>query len=185
MAPLHPLFKKGGFKVYLLSEKKRRQQNQMKRGIWISLTLISLSSLSILVPHHLNSGSSRSIEWRSYESALSRAKARDKAIYIYFYTDQCRYCRKMERETLADSKVIDILDEHFLSVRIDADRNSKLSREYSIRGVPVSWFLDSQGMRVGNLPGFVPVDDFVKVLKYIGEGHYRTTSFRDYLKRTR
>jgi thioredoxin-related protein len=159
-----------------------RGDHYMKRKITLSIIVVSFLYIFILIPGHPNSGSSISIDWKAYESALSRAKIEEKAIYIYFYKVQCPYCRKMERETLTDSRVVHILMENFLSVKIDVDRDPLLSMQYNIRGVPVSWFLDPQGIRIGALPGFIKANDLVEVLSYICEGHYKTKGFREYIK---
>ena len=46
-----------------------------------------------------------------------------------------------------------------------------------MRGIPVIWFLDSQGNRIRQATGYIPEDTFLPVLRYIRTDAYQTQSF--------
>jgi thioredoxin-related protein len=116
------------------------------------------------------------IPWRSSEEALQEAKDVGRPIYLYFVMDNCIYCRKMDRETLSDREVEQYLREHFISARINAKDDAQLLRKYVIRGFPTSCFLTAEGENISCLPGYVGPEYFIRMLKYIGEGHFKSES---------
>ena len=133
--------------------------------------------------------------WLPYDQALTKSNVENVPTLLYFYSDNCTWCRKMEKENFANKEVQDILIEHFASVRIDSNSNNnvivgeqkiterQLSIElYNVTGLPTIWFLDSENRKIANLPGFVPVDTFLDILRYIGEGYYKEHTFPEYLE---
>ena len=160
------------------------QKPFLKKVLPVLLAFFFISALMFFRGNESQSNGAKSVKWNPYESAISKAKSNGKSVYLYFYTDQCPYCRKMEMETFTDREVVATLDEHFLSVRVDVNRKSKLSGQYPLPGVPASWFLDSQGERVGYLPGYMHANDFTKVLVYIGEKYYKSMDLKEYLEKS-
>jgi thioredoxin-related protein len=124
---------------------------------------------------------SQQVSWLPYDRALEEAQRTGKPVFLYFFTKDCPYCRKMDSETLVSSRVVEYLREGFVSVRIDADRQPQLARRYMVRGFPTSWFLTSEGKPISSLPGYVGPDEFARVLRYVIGGHYRSKSLREYL----
>ena len=85
-------------------------------------------------------------------------------------------------QVLVRPKIRTYLTKHFIPVTVDFDRGKKTVSQYSVRGIPNIWFLDSQGKRLKNLNGFVPEDVILSVLKYINEDAFRTMSFKEFLR---
>lgn len=69
------------------------------------------------------------------------------------------------------------LEENFIPVLVDFDKNTGVVNKYGVRGIPVIWFLDSQGNRLRQVTGYVPEDTFLPVLRYIRTDAYQTQSF--------
>lgn len=114
-----------------------------------------------------------SITWYDYDKGLALAKEKKKKVYINFYADWCGYCKKMEKETFVDSKVISYLSDHFISVRLNSDKERKLATQYSVRGLPANYFLTESGDTIGNQPGYLDAETFMKVLNFIKEEKYK------------
>ncbi len=135
------------------------------------------------------------LDWLSYDEGLALAEKENKYVLIDFYTDWCGYCQKMERETYSKEEVKRILSENFVTVKVNAESNNKvrekgeeitereLARRYNVSGYPTIWFLESNQQRIALLPGFVPAEQFILVIKYIGEGWYKNISFEEYFKK--
>jgi thioredoxin-related protein len=131
--------------------------------------------------------------WLNYNEGLALAKKENKYILIYFYTDWCGYCKKMDKETYSKEEVKKILNENFVVVKVNAESDKKviengkeiteseLSKLYQVSGYPTTWFLESNHSRVAPLPGCVTTEQFISVLNYIGEGWYKSISFQEYL----
>lgn len=135
------------------------------------------------------------LNWLSYNEGLALAAKENKYVLIDFYTDWCGYCKKMNKETYSKEEVKKILNENFVVVRVNAESNSKviengeeisereLAKLYQVTGYPTTWFLESNHSRIAPLPGYVTTEQFIPVLNYIGEGWYKTISFKEYMEK--
>ena len=104
------------------------------------------------------------INWYSYDKGIAIAKNENKRIFLHFYADWCYYCKKMDNETFKDNKVIEYLNKNFVSIRLNADKEKKITKKYGYRGLPFNWFLASNGEPFGNFPGYFPPEKFIKFL---------------------
>ena len=88
----------------------------------------------------------------------------------------------MEKETFKDSSVITYLNKNFISIRVNTDQERALSLEYGIRGVPDNWFISEDSETISNLPGYIPVNLFLPLLKYIHTNSYKKMNFNKVMK---
>jgi thioredoxin-related protein len=59
-----------------------------------------------------------------------------------------------------------------------------LALRFGIRSYPMTVFLRPQGDHIANVPGYLPADRFLLLLRYVGDGHLdRGVSFEDFAKR--
>lgn len=119
-----------------------------------------------------------------YNGALLTAKKDNKPLMLYFFSKTCFYCVAMEKTTLADKDIQGTLKGDFVVAWIDTDDDTKLAQLYSIRGTPTTWFLDSSGKRISEVPGYVQKERFQKVLEYVKGKHYAGMDLLTYLKKT-
>jgi thioredoxin-related protein len=89
----------------------------------------------------------------------------------------------MDRSVLGDTEIGTMLKKDFIYVRIDAEKTTDLAKLYGIRGFPSSWFLESSGGRIVEVPGYVQKPLFKKVLQYVKGGYYKSTDINAYLKK--
>jgi len=135
------------------------------------------------------------LNWLSYTEGLALAKKENKYVLIYFYTDECSWCKKMEKETFSDEEVKKILSGKFIAIKINARSENKVIENgkeiserkvailYQVSGYPTTWFLESNRSRVAPLPGYVATEQFIPVLNYIGEGWHKSISFKEYMEK--
>jgi thioredoxin-related protein len=123
------------------------------------------------------------VNWYDYREATTLGKEQEKKVFLYFRSDNCPYCLKMEKETLGAPDVARFLNRHFVSARIDTDKNRSLSAEFRVVGLPTSYFMDHTGGRIGGLPGFQPSDRFLAFLRFLQSDSYRQMSFGDFLRK--
>ena len=124
------------------------------------------------------------LDWVSYGDALDRAEAEDKHILIDFWTTWCGWCKVMDRKTYTDPAVVEMLNENFLIVKLNAESSRKfpvgdsemsgvdVARQYGVRQFPMTWFVKPDGERLANIPGFIPPERFIKALEYVHERRY-------------
>ena len=60
------------------------------------------------------------IDWIPLEKAKKYAKKYDRNILIYFYKKDCPYCDEMNKETLIDLTVVNLINNNFFPVKIDS-----------------------------------------------------------------
>lgn len=128
-----------------------------------------------------NSASSSGIKWYSYKEGTERGKAEKKNVFVNFYAVWCGYCKKMDNDTFKDARVVKYLSENFISVRVDTDKEPNIAREYYVQGLPTAWFLSKSGEKISNMPGYVPSDMFINILKYIQSDKYKEMNFKKFL----
>jgi thioredoxin-related protein len=110
------------------------------------------------------------IEWHTYDSGMARSKFEKKKVFLYFYIEDCIYCKEMERRTFKDSAVIAALNRNFIPIRVNADRDQQTSLLYSVKGFPDLWFIAESGEVIGHKPGFAPADQLMKILNVVMTG---------------
>jgi len=108
-----------------------------------------------------------SVNWVSYDKGVTLGKIENKKILLHFYADWCRYCRKMAKETFLDPTIVSYLNENFILIRINTDREPKIAAMYNVVGIPSTLLLKENGEKIGVFPGFIPPDRLLSVLKEI------------------
>ncbi len=138
--------------------------------------------------------SANTIDWLRYDTGINKAAEDGKYVLVYFWRHGCGWCKKMEQDTYANEEVMDIVNDYFIPVKVNAGSgdsyNTKdgristrqLVNRFRIRGFPTSCFLKPDGSVLTCQPGYVPPQKFETILRYIGEEHYKDESFQEYIK---
>lgn len=124
----------------------------------------------------------KNISWNDYTPGMALAGQEGKNIFLYFNASWCGYCVKLKKETFADDRIKAYLNEHFVSISVDTDKRENLARQWGVRGLPTLWFLESDGTKISNLPGFVDADQLITILQYIHTQSYKTMNFQEYVR---
>lgn len=109
----------------------------------------------------------------SLESALEAAKGQEKPVFVYFRSESCGWCRKFEEETFTNQSVIDELNENFILVSIDVNKQKNETRSFKVRGTPAMVFLDSRGTEIKRIPGYTDTGTFFMVINTIAQSNKR------------
>jgi len=107
------------------------------------------------------------IEWHTYDAGMSRSKFEKKKVFLYFYAEWCTYCRDMDLKTFKDPAVIGALNRNFIPIRVDSDREPAAATLFRVKGPPDTWFLAESGAVIGHRPGFIPVDQLMKIFDVV------------------
>lgn len=88
------------------------------------------------------------------ETALKRAEAEKKYVFIDFYTDWCAPCKLMTRNTFQDEKVLAWLDEHAISLSLNAEVHVEIAKKYEVKAYPTLVFLKPDGQVAHSFTGY-------------------------------
>ncbi|MGD2098252.1 MAG: thioredoxin family protein [Desulfobacterales bacterium] len=113
--------------------------------------------------------STTEIQWHTYDDGMARGKFEKKKVFIHFTADWCSYCGLMENETFKDPAIISSLNENFISIKVDFDKEKTTSSYYGVRGLPDTIFLAENGRIIGRRPGYIAPDLMKFILKTILE----------------
>ena len=105
-----------------------------------------------------------------FEAALSEAGARRTVVMAEFYTDWCSWCRRLEADTLSESKVQRELAS-MVSVKLDAEKGgAELAARFGVDSYPTVIFFDAGGREVERILGYLPPDPFLRRVQRIRAG---------------
>ncbi len=77
------------------------------------------------------------VDWRSdYNTALREAAEKNRPLVIDFGTENCFWCKKLDAITFKDPAVISMINERFIPLRIDANRDAPLAEALRIQSYP-------------------------------------------------
>jgi uncharacterized protein YyaL (SSP411 family) len=126
--------------------------------------------------------SSNRINWYTFEKGTALGETTEKKIFLHFYADWCAACMKMAKETFRDESVASYLNENYIPIKVDADREKKTASTYKVENLPLTWFVAENRQNIGFLTGFVSPDRLIKLLEYIHTESYDRISFKSFLK---
>ncbi|MBU2489525.1 MAG: thioredoxin fold domain-containing protein [Proteobacteria bacterium] len=146
-----------------------------KAGLFIAVIV----ALALMAPVAASAG--EKVNWVPADQAAKLAKKTGKKQYIFFYTDWCGYCKKMTGLTLADDAVARFLNENFVAVMINPEKDKDARTDIKARGYPTNAFVDSSDKLITAIPGYSPPEYFLSLLKFIHTGANESMSFKDFL----
>jgi thioredoxin-related protein len=122
-----------------------------------------------------------SVKWQTYAEGTRTAEKEGKKIFLSFYADWCTFCAKMDKETLKNPDIVKFLNENFISVRVNTEKEEEVARKHFVRGLPMTWFLEPNGDKISSLPGYIPPEMFMQILQFINTGSYKQMTFKEYV----
>ena len=136
---------------------------------------------------------------------LREAAAEGKDLAVIFEQRGCPYCREMHTVNLRKPEIVDYIKANFLVVQLnlwgarevtDFDGETleerALARRWLVSFTPtISFFsrasADVSGksgneIEAARMPGYFKPFHFLAMFEFVHEGHYRTTSFQEYIR---
>ena len=165
------------------------------RKLTASVIFLSLLFLSSSFTDNITKGK-ESINWISIEEAEKLMAENPKKILIDVYTTWCGPCREMANTTFKDERVVEIINEHYYAVKVNAEgleditfrghtfkNNGKVHdfvKQFGVTAYPTILYLDTDKELISAVPGFWKAKDFEVILSFFEGNHYKTTAFDSY-----
>lgn len=96
-----------------------------------------------------------SIQWMKFEEAIAANAKNPKMILVDVYTDWCGWCKKMDKDTFTDPRVIAHFQKNFYAVKLNAEDTN---RKFPFMGKTFSEAEMAASMRVNSYPNFVVIE---------------------------
>jgi thioredoxin-like negative regulator of GroEL len=108
------------------------------------------------------------VRWR-YDYNAARKEAQDKGLplVIDFGTETCFWCRKLDESTFRDPRVVSSLNERYVALKIDAEKEPSLSQTLRISSYPTIVFAAPDGKILGTIEGFKDANFFHESLQRV------------------
>ncbi len=123
------------------------------------------------------------LNFLDYQTALQKGRAASRPLLIIFTTPWCYQCTELKRKVFQNKDIVSTLNERFFLVEVDISQDKKLKDDFRIYFTPTSLFLDAHGKPIMDVKGFIPMNRFRKLLRFVSEEFYKTTEFAAFEKR--
>ena len=139
--------------------------------------------------------------WLSVEQAAGKLSQTQRPVLIDLYTTWCGWCKRMDKTTYSNKRVIQYLNDKFYPVRVDAESKEDISwngRTYHFdAGNKVNEFaiyiahgqmefpttiIIPPGGEPMPIPGYMEPKQLELIVKYFGEGQYGKIPFEEFQK---
>src|SRR5262245_58590044 len=86
------------------------------------------------------------IQWQPWgQEAFAMASAADRPILLGLTAVWCQWCQQMDETTYSDPILIDLINNSFVTIRVDADQHPHVHDRYIAGGWPTNAFLTPTG----------------------------------------
>lgn len=146
--------------------------------------------------------SNEKIQWLKIDDASIKIKEQSKPVLIDLYTDWCYWCKVMDKKTYTNSKVIAYINEHFYSVKLNAETKDNITWKdktylynsnykindfslfvtYGRASFPTTVIIADNESAPIPIAGYLQPKELEPILKYFGEGAYKTMNFPQFEK---
>ena len=96
-----------------------------------------------------------SIQWMKFEEAIAANAKNPKMILVDVYTDWCGWCKKMDKDTFTDPRVVAHFQKNFYAVKLNAEDTN---RKFPFMGKTFTEAEMAASMRVNSYPNFVVIE---------------------------
>ena len=128
----------------------------IRQFLWITSALIILGN---------EVGFAEKVVWKTdVREAVRAARQSQKPMLVSITADWCGYCHKMLRTTFADGRIVRSVNDCFVPVILDADRDEQLVSSIGVEGLPTTVIVSPEMKVLKKITGFQSADQLQRQL---------------------
>jgi len=138
------------------------------------------------------------IRWMTLDEVQAAMKKEPRKVVVDVYTHWCGWCKVMDKKTFAHPEVIRYVNKNFYAVKLNAEQKEPIrfagsmynfengANQFAVgllRGqmsYPTTVVMEENFQNPQPIPGYLNVQTFEMILKYLGEGAYKTQKFEEW-----
>ena len=70
----------------------------------------------------------------------------------------------MEKESFQNDTIIDFLNQNYISIRVDVDKQPDIAQKYNVFALPTTYFFTAEGEKLGPVPGYISRERLLDML---------------------
>ena len=111
------------------------------------------------------------VNWQPWSpAAFTKAQEEDKPVLLSISAVWCYWCHVMDDDTYSDPEVQDLLNEHFVTIRVDNDHRPDINARYNVGGWPTTAFLTGHGGLIGGAT-YLPPEQLISMSAEFAEAY--------------
>ena len=147
----------------LISRPQPHFMNAIHRPLF--LLLLALMAFSRPV---ISAEKKEGIAWQPWSDAIfERAKMEKRFVLLDLGAGWCHWCHVMDEMTYADPKVIALIREKYIAVRVDQDARPDLANRYEDYGWPATIIFHMDGSELVKRRGYIPPKPMTSLLQAV------------------
>lgn len=105
-----------------------------------------------------------------FDEAIKQATEENKLLMLFFWAETCGWCTKIRQDVFENEKVREPFEKSFVAVSVDIARDpERISEQFKPKALPTMAFMRPDGEVLGLLPGYIDLDTFTEIIKFISE----------------
>ncbi len=102
---------------------------------------------------------------RDMQKAHQTAINEGKPMLIVFGASWCKFCKKLEKETLTDPRMAQYISRNFVPVHLDLDKEKKVGKILGVKSLPCTVVLSPEADLLGKIVGYKSVESMQEQLQ--------------------
>jgi thioredoxin-like negative regulator of GroEL len=104
----------------------------------------------------LSSATAEEVQWRTnYSLARKEALAKNRPLLLDFGTEACSWCKRLDATTFRNGRVVELVNQRFIPLKVDADRDARLTEALRIQNLPTLVLASPDGKVLETLEGYL------------------------------
>jgi len=99
------------------------------------------------------------------EAAAKLATETGKPLLVVFGGKRCSWCRKLEKETLADPQIVRQLADQYVPLHLGLAEHAALGERLGVEALPTTVILSPEGELLAKNPGYLPAGKYRQLLE--------------------